>query len=140
MMSKPLEVSLDGGKYQVFMNDDGTHFKAYRYGSAWQELNGNNLVYFMFRRILDAEDKIESAKLSWLTDESPTAGDKIKNIMDALCNPSGDFHISVADKLVSSEFYVKGLEDQLRQIRDYVVNAPMTTQDSEVILGIINDE
>lgn len=45
-----LNVSVDGGKYTVIQNADGS-LKALRYGQEWQDLTGNNLVLALAQEI-----------------------------------------------------------------------------------------
>lgn len=46
MAEQRLNVSVDNGKYTVIMEADG-RLHALRYGEPWQDLCGNNLVYFL---------------------------------------------------------------------------------------------
>lgn len=46
MAEQRLNVSVDNGKYTVIMEADG-HLHALRHGEPWQDLTGNNLVYFL---------------------------------------------------------------------------------------------
>ena len=46
MAEQRLNVSVDNGKYTVIMEADG-RLHALRHGEPWQDLTGNNLVYFL---------------------------------------------------------------------------------------------
>ena len=46
MAEQRLNVSVENGKYTVIMEADG-RLHALRYGEPWQDLCGNNLVYFL---------------------------------------------------------------------------------------------
>ena len=51
-------ITLDGGKYTIHMNDDGTGFERRRYNDPWTSCAGDNLLYFMFLRIKEQEEKL----------------------------------------------------------------------------------
>ena len=51
-------ISLDGGKYSVYFQTKPHEFKALRYGAEWRDLTGDNLIYAMFCRIIELEDRL----------------------------------------------------------------------------------
>lgn len=60
-------ITVADGKYTV-IHDDGTNFRALRYGEPWRDLTGDGLILALVQRIEDdmtrseIEDKIEEAK------------------------------------------------------------------------------
>lgn len=57
MAEQRLNVSVDNGKYTVIMEADG-RLHALRYGEPWQDLCGNNLVYFLAAELEDARKRL----------------------------------------------------------------------------------
>lgn len=55
------EIDLDNGKYKIIMDLESSPaiFKALRYGEEWQDLLGDNLVYFLVCRIIDQEEELK---------------------------------------------------------------------------------
>lgn len=53
-------IILDGGKYEVIFDQDGSTSKlhALRFGEEWKDFTGNNIILCMFQRIQDLEDKL----------------------------------------------------------------------------------
>ena len=57
MAEQRLNVSVDNGKYTVIMESDG-RLHALRYGEPWQDLTGNNLVYFLAAELEEARRQL----------------------------------------------------------------------------------
>jgi len=55
------KINLDNGKYIVIIHDNYT-MEALRYGEPWRNLTGDNLIYYMFQRIIDLEERIKHSK------------------------------------------------------------------------------
>ena len=58
-----MKISLDNGKYEVVLSENGSSFEAFRYGELWRDLVGDNLIYYMFLKILEQEEEIR--RLRW---------------------------------------------------------------------------
>lgn len=54
------EISVNDGKYTVVV-DEGK-LSALRYGESWQDLTGNNLVYWLAVELAEAREKLDIAK------------------------------------------------------------------------------
>ena len=50
-------LELEGGKYTVFQEKGGA-LKALRYGGPWQDLCGNNLVFYLMVELIEAKKEI----------------------------------------------------------------------------------
>lgn len=57
MSEQRLNVSVDNGKYTVIMEADGSLY-ALRHGEPWQDLCGNNLVYFLAAELEEARRQL----------------------------------------------------------------------------------
>lgn len=55
------KVSVDGGKYTVLSDGKGRLF-AERYDEPWQDLTGNNLVYWLAVELLEAREELAKLK------------------------------------------------------------------------------
>jgi len=53
-------IELEGGKYTVYQEKGGA-LKALRYGEPWQDLCGNNLVFYLMVELIEAKEKINNA-------------------------------------------------------------------------------
>ena len=51
-------ITLLDGKYTV-QHDNGTNFKALRYGQEWRDLTGDGLVLALVQKIEDLEEKVQ---------------------------------------------------------------------------------
>jgi len=58
-----MKISLDNGKYEVVLSENGSSFEAFRYGELWRDLVGDNLIYYMFLKIVEQEEEIR--RLRW---------------------------------------------------------------------------
>jgi len=54
------EIQVNDGKYTVVM--DGGKLSALRYGEPWQDLTGNNLVYWLAIELQEARDEVTELK------------------------------------------------------------------------------
>ncbi len=52
------KIDVANGKYTVISYEDGG-MKALRHGEEWQDLCGNNLVFFLMVELIEAKDKIK---------------------------------------------------------------------------------
>ncbi len=57
MRKNQIDISLDNGKYRIVMYPSGK-FEALRYGESWRNLTGDNLVYFLAKKIQELEAKL----------------------------------------------------------------------------------
>lgn len=64
MAEQRLNVSVDNGKYTVIMEADG-RLHALRHGEPWQDLTGNNLVYFLAAELEAARKRLAEVH-SWI--------------------------------------------------------------------------
>lgn len=55
---KMTKIELLDGKYTV-QHDNGTNFKALRYGEEWRDLTGDGLVLALVQRIEELQEEIE---------------------------------------------------------------------------------
>jgi hypothetical protein len=58
-----MKITLDNGKYEVVLSENGSSFEALRYGELWRDLVGDNLIYYMFLKIVEQEEEIR--RLRW---------------------------------------------------------------------------
>lgn len=64
MADQRLNISVDNGKYTVIMEADG-RLHALRHGEPWQDLSGNNLVYFLAAELEEARKRLAEVH-SWI--------------------------------------------------------------------------
>ena len=50
-------IELEKGKYTVYQEKQGS-LKALRYGEPWQDLCGNNLIFYLMVNLIEAKDKL----------------------------------------------------------------------------------
>lgn len=78
MTDQRLNISVDNGKYTVIMEANG-RLHALRYGQPWQDLSGNNLVYYLAAELGEARERIAdlekvTASAADLFQKEPTNG------------------------------------------------------------------
>lgn len=61
MSTELRSVILENGKYLMVFREG--NLEAYRYGDYWRSLNGDKLVYLMYERIIELEDKLKKSDL-----------------------------------------------------------------------------
>jgi len=66
-------VKLDGGKYEVILDQDGSsfNFHALRYGEEWRSLVGDNLILAMFNKIQDLEERLFGKEVITTEENTP---------------------------------------------------------------------
>lgn len=69
-----MQAELCDSKYKVMFDEKTGVLSAQRYGEEWQDLTGNNLVYWMLVEICQLKEALQSPKSTLQASETPSQG------------------------------------------------------------------
>ena len=79
-----MQHSFDSTKYEVIFDEETGSIKAFRYGEEWQDLTGNNLVYYMLAEVCSLKDALQTLKTPLEAAEKQNQGVGSQEVKDAL--------------------------------------------------------